>query len=80
MKNRIDREKLIKEFKKNNIPTAVFYRNPFHTLHFYQKLQKPSFEVSTNLSNTIISLPMHPYLTKDDLDKIIFVIKKFYEI
>jgi UDP-2-acetamido-2-deoxy-ribo-hexuluronate aminotransferase len=33
------------------------------------------FPISENLSKTIISLPMHPYLKMSSIDKIMFYIK-----
>jgi dTDP-4-amino-4,6-dideoxygalactose transaminase len=33
------------------------------------------FPISENLSQTIVSLPMHPYLTKIDIDNIIDSLK-----
>jgi dTDP-4-amino-4,6-dideoxygalactose transaminase len=33
------------------------------------------FPISENLSQTIVSLPMHPYLTKMDIDLIIKTLK-----
>ena len=34
------------------------------------------FPISENLSQTIVSLPMHPYLTEQDIDKIIETLQK----
>ena len=34
------------------------------------------FPVSENLSQTIVSLPMHPYLKMDDIDLIMKALKK----
>ena len=42
----------------------------------YLKYKNGDFPVSENLSQTIVSLPMHPYLTKSDIDLIIKALKK----
>ena len=34
------------------------------------------FPISENLSQTIVSLPMHPYLSKKEIDLIIEALKK----
>jgi dTDP-4-amino-4,6-dideoxygalactose transaminase len=42
----------------------------------YLKYQKGDLPISELLSNTIISLPMHPYLSQDDLSLIIKTIQE----
>ena len=73
-----DRNKLIDHLQENDIPSAVFYRKPFNTLELYPDNNKLDFDVSLRLSQSILSLPMHPYLTKTELDKIIKTIKDYY--
>ena len=38
-----------------------------------------SFKNSELVSKMILSIPMHPYLSNKELDKIILTINKFYE-
>ena len=73
-----DRDKLIIHLQKNDIPTAVFYRKPFNMLELYKDNNNLDFNISLRLSQSILSLPMHPYLTKLELDKIIKTIKDYY--
>ena len=42
----------------------------------YLKYKSGDFPVSENLSQTIVSLPMHPYLNEMDIDLIIKTLKK----
>ena len=77
--NKGDRDRLANYLKEHNIPSAVFYRKPFNTLDLYNENNIFDYEVSLSLSKSILSLPMHPYLTKDELDKVIGTIKKFYD-
>ena len=77
--NKGDRDSLANYLKEHNIPSAVFYRKPFNTLDLYNENNIFDYEVSLSLSKSILSLPMHPYLTKDELDKVIGTIKKFYD-
>ena len=37
------------------------------------------FPISSKISETILSLPMHPYLSRKDQDYILALIKEFYE-
>ena len=77
--NKGNRDSLANYLKEHNIPSAVFYRKPFNTLDLYNENNIFDYEVSLSLSKSILSLPMHPYLTKDELDKVIGTIKKFYD-
>ncbi len=67
------REKLLDRLGKNSIPNAIYYRYPIHLMKGfdYLKYKNGDFPVSENLSQTIISLPMHPYLSDVDIDTII---------
>ena len=67
------REEMIQRLNSNNIPTAVYYKYPIHLMKGFAYLgyKKSDFPVSENLSQTIVSLPMHPYLSHNDIDFII---------
>ena len=67
------REEMIQRLNSNNIPTAVYYKYPIHFMKGFAYLgyKKSDFPVSENLSQTIVSLPMHPYLSHNDIDFII---------
>ena len=75
--NKHDRSKLIKHLMKENIPTAVFYKIPFNMLKLYNNSNKSSYKISLKLSKRILSIPMHPYLTKTEQNLIIKTIQKF---
>ena len=62
---------------KNNIPSVVYYSIPGHlqTGYKYLNYKKGDFPISEELSNTILSLPMHPYLHENDIDKIVKIIE-----
>ena len=76
---RNNREKMIKILNDNNIPTAIFYEKPFNSLAIYKELSFGNYNVSENTSNTIFSIPMHPYLNKEDLNNIINIIQIFFQ-
>ncbi len=70
---RLSRDELITHLTKNGIGCVVYYPIP---LHFFNHLKKfgykqGDFPVAEKLSKQILSLPVHPQLTKDDLDLII---------
>ena len=65
------REKIMKRLAENNIPSMIYYPIPIHKSTAYsQKNGDVELEVCEELSKTVISLPMHPYLSDNELDKI----------
>ena len=64
-----NREQLIAKLNKMNIPTVVHYPIPLH-------LQPPFYNNQLNLpvvedvATKIVSLPMHPYLSTEDIEKV----------
>ena len=72
-----ERNKKIEELKENQIPTVVYYKYPIHLMKGFAYLgyQKGDFPISEQLSQTIVSLPMHPYLHQKDIDWVIESIK-----
>jgi dTDP-4-amino-4,6-dideoxygalactose transaminase len=73
------REHLQKHLQDNGIPSAIYYPIPIHQQPAFQKTNKKSFPVSETISQKIMSLPMHPYLTKDQQDIIISTVLKGLE-
>jgi len=71
------REELVGKLKQNNIPNVIYYKYPIHLMKGFSYLgyKDGDFPISENLSQTIASLPMHPYLTKVDIDLIIKTLK-----
>ena len=71
---RRDKIDLIESFKKNNIPSAIYYKYPIHMMKAFEYLgyQDNDFPVSLVLSKRIVSLPMHPYLELSDIEEKLF--------
>ena len=71
------REDLIDRLSQKKIPSVIYYKFPIHLMEAFQYLgyQKGCLPISENLSHSIISLPMHPYLSKADIDFIINTIQ-----
>ena len=63
--------------KTAGIPTAIYYPKPLHLQTAFAGLgYKPGdFPISEDYAKRIFSLPMHPYLTMDDQEKISQAIK-----
>ena len=71
-----EREKIMKALTDGKIPNVIYYRIPLHLQKVFKKLgyKKGDFPVSEKVSDQIFSIPMHPYLQKDQQDKIIEVL------
>lgn len=71
------RDHLQAALKAAGIPTMVYYPKPMHAQTVYRPLgyTDEDFPVATRLSKTVLSLPMHPYLTTSDIRTISETIK-----
>lgn len=63
-----DREAIQNKLKEKGIPTAVHYPKPLHLQECFEYLgyKKGDFPVSEKVSEEIMSLPMNPYITKEE--------------
>lgn len=59
------------------IPTAIYYPRPLHMQPAYRAFPVCSqgCDVSEALANSVVSLPMHPYLTEEELSVIVDAVK-----
>jgi len=72
LKNRDQRDDLQKKLRENGIPSMIYYVKPMHRQGAFSgmKFDEKDFEVTNKLCDTVLSLPMHPYLTAEDIDKV----------
>jgi UDP-2-acetamido-2-deoxy-ribo-hexuluronate aminotransferase len=66
------RSQLQDSLKEAGIPTAIYYPKPLHLQTAFQALgYKPGdFPVSEDAASRIFSIPMHPYLSREDQERI----------
>lgn len=75
----IQREELQQNLKRDDIPTMVYYPKPMHE----QKAFLDNYLVFDELSNTkeicrrILSLPIHPYMEREDVEYVAECLKKY---
>ena len=67
-----NREKFQSLMRQKNIPTAIYYPIPMHSQSPYQNfpISPDNLKNTIELSNRVISLPMHPYLSQKNVDYI----------
>jgi len=68
-----ERQSLLDKLKKNGIPHAIYYPIPLHRQGMFDHLQYPldCFAVSERTSREIFSLPLHPYLSEEAVERIV---------
>ena len=65
---------------EKGIGTGIYYPIPIHRQPLYQKLGfQDSLSVSERFADEVLSLPVHPAVSGDDLDYIIETIKEYFE-
>lgn len=64
-----DRQALQDALKAEGIPSMVYYIKPMHLQGAFENTDsaKADCPVTEKLSQTVLSLPMHPYLTKEEV-------------
>ena len=66
------RDALQAVLKEQGIPTMVYYPTPMHDQTAYKNLKVPvgSCPVAEQLCHTVLSLPLHPYISEEDIDSV----------
>lgn len=67
-----DRDRFMGALSKQGIPSMVYYRTCMHDQTAFKDLayQKGDFPVAERLAASVFSLPMHPYLEDNDIDRV----------
>ena len=71
------RDKLKEYLFKNNIETIIHYPIPPHKQIAYKNFNNFKYPISEKLSNEVLSLPISPLISKDELEIIVDFLNKF---
>ncbi len=65
-----DRNVVVSRLESQKIPTAIYYPIPLHLQEAFSMLnhKKGDFPVAEAVSKTILSIPMHPYLSDEQIE------------
>lgn len=77
--NKEQRDGMQAYLKEKGIPSMIYYNKPMHkqgAFHNY-KFNDNDYPITNNLCDCVLSLPMHPYLSIDDIELVCENIKKF---
>jgi len=75
------RDELLKYLNDNGVQASIHYPIPIYSLDAYSHLglKKDGFPVAEQFSKEILSLPMFPELTENQISRIADLMKKFYQ-
>ena len=74
-----NRNKLIKEFKKNKVQYGIHYPKALYKLSAYKHIKQNTKNfVAGKIDNKILSLPIHEYLSEFEILKICKIINSLY--
>lgn len=73
LESREKRDQLQAALKDKGIPTMVYYPKPMHeqTAYHYLGYQKGSCPNTEELCGCVLSLPIHPYITGDEIERVV---------
>lgn len=77
-KDKEQRDLIKEKLKKQDIPTMIYYPKGMHEqLAFEDRCIKVGdYENTMYLKDRVLALPIHPYMTKEDVDRVVQEIKK----
>lgn len=72
------RDDLQKELKAEGIPTMIYYPKPMHRQDAFmmKNVNEDSYAITNQLCDTVLALPMHPYMEQKDVEMICALIRK----
>ncbi|PLX23042.1 MAG: transcriptional regulator [Marinilabiliales bacterium] len=73
----INRNELQDYLKENGIPSMIYYPVPLHNQKAYIKTDGESFPVTEKLSESVLSLPIHTEITREEQEFIVSSIITF---
>lgn len=77
--NEEQRDMMQDRLKEQGIPAMVYYPKPMHLQTAFmgiRRFSRSDLAVSSRMCRTVLSLPMHPYLTDDEIQMVAETIQK----
>ena len=77
----INRDKFIEELAEENIGTSVHFI-PVHLMSYYREefgYKEGDFPVTENHFNKILSLPLYPKMSDEDIEDVIYAVKRIVD-
>lgn len=79
LKSKEQRDGLQVKLKEHDIPSMIYYVKPMHKQEAFSELKSidKDFKVTNKLCDIVLSLPMHPYMSKDNVGLVCDVIRAY---
>ena len=79
LRNKSIRDKLQVHLTEKGIPSMIYYRKPMHRQKAFEDMKCVYGELSVtdSICDRVLSLPIHPYLSNEDQNKVVASIKEF---
>ena len=76
-----ERDALQSELRSQGIPSMIYYPIPMHRQGAYRSLDTVVSQcpVASKLCDTVLSLPIHPYITSEEIERVCDAIKGFMQ-
>lgn len=76
-----ERDGLQARLKESGIPTMIYYPKPMHKQQAFegQRFEDDDYRNTIQLCNTVLALPLHPYLTDTESEKVAGEIRNYLE-
>jgi dTDP-4-amino-4,6-dideoxygalactose transaminase len=72
-----NRDEFQEYLKQNDIQTLIHYPIPPHKQECYKQWNNLSFPITEEIHNTILSLPISPVMTDDEVQKVVEIVNKY---
>ncbi len=81
LKNKKERDLLRSKLKEQGIPSMIYYVKPMHRQDAFLELEfnDEEFIVTNELCDIVLSLPMHPYMSVEDIVQVSDIIRNYME-
>ena len=70
LKDKETRDNIQASLKSSGIPAMVYYPKPMHLQTAFAGIDARQCQTAASLCDRVLSLPMHPYLTEDDINTV----------
>lgn len=72
-----DRDDLQHYLSENNVQTVIHYPIPPHKQEAYLELNALSYPISELIHSTVLSLPISPVMSKEEVDRIVEILNEY---
>lgn len=79
LSSKSERDALQTHLKEKGIPSNIYYQYPMHSQKAFSNLEELNldFQVTNYLCEVVLSLPMHPYMSEEEVETVSSEIIKF---